>query len=67
MAGVKWRRTGLLLGAVLLLFAVFGVNALVAWFWPEQPGLLVALIGFDIAAFVAIFIISHEALDPRKK
>ena len=64
VANLKWRRTGLLLAGVVLLFAVFAVNALVAWVWPQEPAGVAGLIAFDIAGFVAIFAIFHSALDP---
>jgi hypothetical protein len=67
VARIHRRRTGLLLTAVVLVAAVFGVNALVAWFWPQHPGLLVALAAFDFAAFVVIFGIFHAALDPPRE
>jgi len=68
MASAKRRRPGLLLAAVALLIAVFSVNAAVAWLWPHHPAWwLAALAVFDVAGFVAIFILSHYALDPPNK
>jgi len=71
VARIQWRgktrRAGLLLAALVLLFAVFGVNALVAWAWPEERLWVLALIAFDIGAFVAIFVIFHSALDPPNR
>ncbi len=51
----------------MLLFAVFGINGLVAWVWGQHPWWLLGLIVFDIAGLVAVFIIAHAALDPPKK
>ncbi len=66
MARVKLRRTGLLLVAVVLLCAVFGLNAMVALVWPDHPvWILGVLVVVDLAGFVGVFVIAHAALESK--
>jgi uncharacterized membrane protein len=66
VARVHRRRARLLLTAVVLSVGVFGVNALVAWFWRVHTGWLAALAALDLVAFVVIFAVFHAALDPPR-